>query len=448
MRVEETARVPGAARVAGAPRVAEVPRVMEAPRATDAPRTAQSPHLSTLRRPRSPPRPSTPPRSATPTTPPIPHSRTLSPAPAHTLTTAPPTAPTPSRLKPIHLDALSAAGLPSKGDTTLFDPAAQERYFELLVERCAAWDVERGAAPQPEPPAPVAAAAPEPARASETSNPAVRVAAAAWDDETADLAFLSLASPAASPARAAVVGAAGASVASSTPASISASGLPHPLASSPTPAAARHLTLPSPSHPPPAPPAHLLSAMRKLRESLTATSRTDAFALTTHLFLLRTALSWHHLESWIPSLTHLTPPSPLLLHASAAQRREVAGYAVLDLACRERDLAGAVAAERRWLKGEDGVVLRVLRALVRGEWGCLWGAWREAGEGHRALMGCAVGRVREHVRGCLGRAYFEVERGFVERCLGMAWEEVVAEEGTGWEIGERGWVVIRRQKAR
>jgi hypothetical protein len=185
--------------------------------------------------------------------------------------------------------------------------------------------------------------------------------------------------------------------------------------------------------------------MRKLREALVATSRTDTFSTQAYIFTIRLSIQLKHHESYHPALLYLLKTLHPKLPLSSAELREFASYLVLDLACRQADLAAAYAARREFVLGDEGVDA-VLRALVHGDY---WAFWRVKGavDAHRArLMEWAEEGVRVQALKCLGRTYFSVEVEFAESVAGgRSWEELVRRDGVGWEL-QGGKVVIRRVK--
>ncbi|KAL9066553.1 MAG: hypothetical protein Q9157_007103 [Trypethelium eluteriae] len=206
--------------------------------------------------------------------------------------------------------------------------------------------------------------------------------------------------------------------------------------------------------------------MRKLRESLVATSRTDAFARKAYIFLIHAAILARAWQAYHPALLYLltrihasstsssstSTSSPGAVAAAATggalsgpELREFASYRVLDLACREGDLGAAFEARARW-----GVVDRrvegVLRALVRGDWHAFWRLRRAVDGYQRKVMDWAEEGVRLHAMKCVGMAYNQAERRFVERCAEAAWEEL-KRRGCGWEC-EGEWIMIRKRKTK
>lgn len=188
----------------------------------------------------------------------------------------------------------------------------------------------------------------------------------------------------------------------------------------------------------------LIMAMRKLREALVATARTDAFAQRALIFITRATLLTAAHEAYYPSLarllTHIHPRCPL----TASERREFVGYFVLDLACRQGALGEAVAARKHWgLKDErvDGVLM----ALIRDDWVRFWRVVGQMDGYQRVLVKFAEDGMRRHALKCLGRTYHSVEKEFVEWSAARSWAELKRLDAVGWEL-EGSRVVIRKIK--
>jgi hypothetical protein len=191
--------------------------------------------------------------------------------------------------------------------------------------------------------------------------------------------------------------------------------------------------------------ATVLASLRKLREAITASSRSDAFALRAYTFAIHVSILCHDWSSYLPSLLSLlskihpvNPLSPSTLH-------ECVGLLILDQACRQSDYAGARATKLAY-GYKDWRVEKVLRCLVADDYVGFWRVRRSVDGYQRSVMEWADGGVRVHALKCLGRAYLSADRGFVERVTERRWEELVS-EGVGWELsadGER--VLIKKPK--
>jgi hypothetical protein len=189
----------------------------------------------------------------------------------------------------------------------------------------------------------------------------------------------------------------------------------------------------------------VLQALRKLREAITASNRTDAFARRAYYFSIHVAVLCRDWESYVPALHSLLhvihPRCPLPAH----DLKDFVGLQILDQACRQADYAGA--RETKLLYAySDRRVESVMRALVADDWVVFWRVRRSVDGYQRSVMGFAEARVRLHALKCLGRGYMSAERRFVERVTERAWSDLV-DDGVGWELsgdGER--VMIKRLK--
>lgn len=187
-------------------------------------------------------------------------------------------------------------------------------------------------------------------------------------------------------------------------------------------------------------------AMRKLREAIVATSRTDEFAQRAYMFIIRTTILLKHWESYHAALLYLLRRIHLHTPLSATEVQEFVGYYILDLACRQGDLHAAYKVKHDY-KYSDRKVDRVVYALVHDDWFVFWMVQRKV-DGHvRTLMSWSEGQMRMHALKCLARSYFTAEKDFVERSTNLEWTALVKDMEVGWELdGDK--VTIRRPKVR
>ena len=190
----------------------------------------------------------------------------------------------------------------------------------------------------------------------------------------------------------------------------------------------------------------LLMSMRKLREGIVASGRIDGFAASAYMFIIRAAILTSTFESYHPALLYLLngihPHAPL----SSSELHEFVGYHILDLACRLKDFAEAFRIRNHW-RYRDEKVEGVLLALVRDDWISFW-RLKDSIDGYqRAFMAWVEDEMRKHALKCLGKAYFTVEKAYVERCGGRSWHDLKALNGVGWEL-EESKVIIRRIKGK
>ena len=185
-------------------------------------------------------------------------------------------------------------------------------------------------------------------------------------------------------------------------------------------------------------------AMRKIREAIVASSRTDSFAQKAYMFIIKAAILTKHMESYHAALLHLLskihPTSPL----SKLEYHEFVGYHILDLACRRNDLAQAYHVQNR-VGYRDPRVDMILRAIVHANWHQFWNAYKSADGYQRSLMEWHINDMRKHVVKCIGRCYLMVTKSYVETAAASSWEHLQKENSLGWDVnGEV--LTIRRPK--
>jgi hypothetical protein len=190
----------------------------------------------------------------------------------------------------------------------------------------------------------------------------------------------------------------------------------------------------------------ILMAMRKLREGIMGSRRRDRFAQRAYIFVIHASILTRSWESYQPALLyllyHIHPHTPL----SEPELDEFAGYYVLDLACRQYELAESYAMKLKF-KLRDRKVNNTLRALVQDDWVRFWRTMRAVDGYQRAIVEFAAERIRLHALKCLGRSYMSADRSFVERAGGGSFEELV-QGGVGWQLQDDGTVVIRKPRPR
>ena len=190
----------------------------------------------------------------------------------------------------------------------------------------------------------------------------------------------------------------------------------------------------------------IMLAMRKVREAIVASSRVDAFALRAYLFIIRATILTKHMESYHPALLHLLrrihPSSPL----SVSEEHEFVGYYILDLACRQSDLAMAYKV-RNMYKYKDAKVKIVLEALAHDNWYIFWNIQRSVDGYQKRLMEWVEDDMRRHALKCLGKSYLSAERMYIEQVAGRSWEQLQMKDNVGWELNGDA-VTIRRIKTR
>ncbi|KAB5554953.1 hypothetical protein GE09DRAFT_1239396 [Coniochaeta sp. 2T2.1] len=310
-----------------------------------------------------------------------------------------------NRLRPVTEDPLEEYGLPSKGDRRLLIHSNQERYYAKIAERYMSFCTEAG----------------------DSTSLLKSFASLNLSDQPSSAPL--------PPNRTSSV-----SAASSTPNRNASTSASTSISSNPQ------------SQPTSSSLSHILAALRKLREGIVASSRTDPFAAQVYLFAIRLGILCAHPETYHPALLHLL--RTIHPHSSSngqppltsVELHEATSYLVLDAACRRGDLAEAYRLRNAY-RLKDGKVDAVLAALVRDDWVAFWRV-KKGVDGHRArLLEFAEDGVRRHLLKAFGRAYLAVPVGWLEGSMGMGWEEMRGRYKVGWEL-EGGRVVVRKVQGR
>ncbi|KAK8157076.1 hypothetical protein IWX90DRAFT_467733 [Phyllosticta citrichinensis] len=338
-----------------------------------------------------------------------------------------------SRLKSAPVDPLEAYGLPSKGETRLNDFRAQESYYNKIVERYMKFCAGAGGADKLE-----------------------------KQFEALYLANDALATPAAGAAAKKVSTvppkAANISVPKYVRPSLNMSkSAPISVMSNMNPSTKRDpsQTLQSPSIASRNSNVELemiLSAMRKLREGILSSHRVDRFAQRAYIFIIHASILSRAWESYLPALLHLLQAIHEHTPLTTSEFNEFAGLHILDIACRQGDLATAFRKKSKVEYGyhdPTGRVDSLLKALVMDDWVTFWRLSKRVEGYQKRIMEFKEEEIRLHALKCIGRSYFNAERSFIEKCTGRSWEQLVKMNGVGWELqGDGEKVTIRTPRLR
>lgn len=188
----------------------------------------------------------------------------------------------------------------------------------------------------------------------------------------------------------------------------------------------------------------MLMAMRKLREAIVASTRKDAFALRAYAFMIRATILMKHMESYHPALLYLLcnihPVTPL----STSEHHDFVGFYILDLSCRQNDLAAAYEVGCRY-NYKNTRVGAVLKALVHGNWYIFWKVKTLMSDHQQRLLEYGEELMRQRALDCLGKSYLSVDKGFMERSARRQWEELKEKNHVDWQL-EADVITIRRIK--
>lgn len=190
----------------------------------------------------------------------------------------------------------------------------------------------------------------------------------------------------------------------------------------------------------------VLFGMRKLREAIVATRRTDQFASEVLCFIIRAGIMAHSIETYQPTLVHLLHTLHPKRALSDTDMAEFTVYYVLDLACRQGSLNEAFRVLITSHLLDKNRLQKLLSALAAGNWARFWRAQQGLSTTERVISAYALDNIRTNTVLCLQKSYFTVEQPFIERCLSEEWPDVCKRCPT-WQL-EGNSVVIRKAKAR
>ena len=201
----------------------------------------------------------------------------------------------------------------------------------------------------------------------------------------------------------------------------------------------------------------ILTALRKLREGLLASSSTapsPVFAQRVHVFNIRLAILAQHPESYHSSLLHLLS----VLHSSEyplprSELCEMTAYLILDLATRQADLGNAYALRynsRIKFGYENRNIDLLLHSIVTTDWVSFWRIRRKVDGYLRAILHYHAEKLRKTALKAIGRSYMTCDiKWILDSSTGseLSWRELVEEEDVGWiRDGDR--AIIRKPKSK
>ena len=132
---------------------------------------------------------------------------------------------------------------------------------------------------------------------------------------------------------------------------------------------------------------------------------------------------------------------------------EMTVYLILDLACRQGEMASAYSlrsnSKLRW-DLQSRIVDSVLASINTGNWVAFWRVRRRVDGYVRAVMQWQTERLRKSTLKAFGRAYMGCDVKWILASatgMEMTWEELVERENVGW-IRDGSKVTIRKPKAK
>ena len=188
----------------------------------------------------------------------------------------------------------------------------------------------------------------------------------------------------------------------------------------------------------------VLMAMRKLREAIIASARKDVFALQAYAFIIRATILMRHMESYHPALLHLLRNIHPVTALTASEHHEFVGLYILDLSCRQDDLAAAFKMGCRY-NYQNVRVDALLKAIVHGNWYAFWKIKPLMSDHQQRLLEYSEEGMRQRALNCLGKSYLSVDRAFLERSARRSWRELEEKSNVHWQL-EADVVTIRQIK--
>ena len=192
--------------------------------------------------------------------------------------------------------------------------------------------------------------------------------------------------------------------------------------------------------------AALMMAIRKLREAIVASKRVDDFSIQAYIFCIRLSILTKHMESYHPAILYLLQKMHRIQPLSKSELQEFVGYLVLDLACRQNDLAKAYSVRYKY-KLHDAKIDQVLKAIAHDDYYLFWKVKHHV-DGHKAkLMEWAEDGVKKQTLKSIGRSYLHIDLSALERSTNTSWSRLTRDYSVGWYL-DGGKVIIRKPKAR
>ena len=181
-------------------------------------------------------------------------------------------------------------------------------------------------------------------------------------------------------------------------------------------------------------------AMRKIREAIVASARTDLFVLQVYMFVIRATILLKNMESYHPALLHLLQRIHPKLPLERSEYHEFFGYFVLDLACRQTDLTEACRMKCHY-NYKDEKVEAILKSLIHGNWYRFWALQKIVTPHQRSLMENAEDMIRRGALDCIGKSYLNVDRNFLETSTQCSWQQIVDKYKLAWQLdGDLVWI--------
>lgn len=201
----------------------------------------------------------------------------------------------------------------------------------------------------------------------------------------------------------------------------------------------------------------ILTALRKLREGILATSHTVAsplFSQRVHIFNIRLAILALQPEHYHASLRYLLGK----LHSQdcplpRSELTEMTSFLILDTALRLGDIIEAYAIRSRArtaFKYANRYVDQILQAVVHQDWPLFWRIRTRVDGYMRAIMHYHLESIRKTTLKTIGKSYLKCDiKWIIQSTTGgeMDWDELVVREDIGW-LRDGDNAIVRKPKVK
>ena len=160
------------------------------------------------------------------------------------------------------------------------------------------------------------------------------------------------------------------------------------------------------------------------------------------MFVIRTTILLKHMPSYHPALLYLLYSLHPINSLATSERDEVIAYYILDLACRQNDLALAYEVRHRY-KHCNRVVGLTLRALVHGDWLMFWKLKASMNVYQQRLMDSADDRIQNIALKALEKSYLKIQVTYLESAIKRSWDELTEQDRLGWTL--QGQTILKRR---
>ncbi|RPA73941.1 hypothetical protein BJ508DRAFT_366497 [Ascobolus immersus RN42] len=194
----------------------------------------------------------------------------------------------------------------------------------------------------------------------------------------------------------------------------------------------------------------MVQDMRKLREALLSTGRSDEWAINVYLFFTKASILMRYKEGYRPPIGRLldifADPKQTVLKERLP---EVAGYYMLDIAIAQEDYNRAYMVKAEY-NITDRCILDGIKAIIHFDYRLFRKTLKEMSLYQARILEFAEDRMRASTLTSLQKSYFTLPKATVEQVFGLPWGKVSTMFSINWELDEadgKSTVTIRKVKS-